>query len=148
LDNARSIGADHVVDYTKEDFTKSGQRYDLIVAVNGYHSILDYKRALSVKGICVFVGGSRIVTQLLQNMLLGPLISRTSGKKMGFMGIAKINQKDLTFLKELLEAGKVTPVIDRRYALDEVPEAYRYFEEGHAKGKVVITLQDNPRGVD
>jgi NADPH:quinone reductase-like Zn-dependent oxidoreductase len=148
LDNARSMGADHVVDYTKEDFTKDGQRYDLIVAVNGYHSILHYRRALSPKGIYVFVGGSKVLTQLFQTMVLGPLISKTSGKKMGFMGIAKINQKDLTFLKELLEAGKVVPVIDRRYALDEVPEAYRYFEEGHAKGKVVITLRQNSREVD
>jgi len=148
LDNARSLGADHVVDYAQEDVTKSGQLYDLIISVNGYHSILDYRRALSPKGTYVFVGGSKVVTQLFQTMLLGPLISKTGSKKMGFMGIAKINQKDLTFLKELLEARKVVPVIDRRYTLNEVPEAYRYFEEGHAKGKVVITLEQSSREVD
>jgi NADPH:quinone reductase-like Zn-dependent oxidoreductase len=148
LDMVRSMGADHVVDYTQEDVTKNGQSYDLIVAVNGYHSILDYRRALSPKGIYVFVGGSRVVAQLFQAMLLGRLISMTGSKKMGFMGIAKINQKDLAFVKELLETGKVVPVIDRRYTLSEVPEAYRYFEEGHAKGKVIITLEHNPREVD
>ena len=87
------------------------------------------------------------MTQLFQAVLLGRLISMTGSKKMGFMGVAKINQKDLVFVKELLEAGKVVPVIDRSYALGEVPEAYRYFEEGHAKGKVVITLEHNPREV-
>jgi len=143
VDNARSIGADHVVDYTQEDVTKNGQAYDLIIAVNGYHSILDYRRALSPKGIYVFVGGSKLMTQLFQTMLLGPMISMTGSKKMGFMGVAKINQKDLVFLKELLEAGKVVPVIDRRYSLADVPEAYRYFEEGHARGKVVITMEHN-----
>jgi NADPH:quinone reductase-like Zn-dependent oxidoreductase len=143
LDNARSMGADHVIDYTQEDFTKSGQSYDLIIAANGYHSILDYRHALSPKGICVTTGGS--MAQIFQAILLGPLISMTGSKKTGSMGIAKMNQKDLVFVKELLEAGKVVPVIDRRYTLIEVPEAFRYFEEGHAKGKVVITLEHNPR---
>ena len=143
LDNARSMGADHVIDYTQEDFTKSGQRYDLIIAANGYHSILDYRHALSPKGICVTTGGS--MAQIFQAMLLGPLISLIGSKKVGSMGIAKLNQKDLVLVKELLEAGKVVPVIDRRYTLSEVPEAIRYFEEGHAKGKVVIAMEDNPR---
>jgi NADPH:quinone reductase-like Zn-dependent oxidoreductase len=146
LDNARSIGADHVIDYTQDDFTKSGQRYDLIIAANGYHSILDYRHALGPKGICVTTGGS--MAQIFQAMLLGPLISLTGSKKMGSMGIAKINQNDLVLVKELLEAGKVVPVIDRRYTLSEVPEAIRYVEEGHAKGKVVITLEHNPREAD
>jgi NADPH:quinone reductase-like Zn-dependent oxidoreductase len=146
LDNARSMGADRVIDYTQEDFTKSGQRYDLIIAANGYHSILDYRHALSPKGICVTTGGS--MAQIFQAMLLGPLISLTGSKKTGSMGIAKLNQKDLVFVKELLEAGKIKPVIDRRYPLDEVPEAFRYFEEGHAKGKVVITLEHNSREAD
>jgi NADPH:quinone reductase-like Zn-dependent oxidoreductase len=143
LDNALSMGADYVIDYTQEDFTKSGQRYDLIIAANGYHSILDYRHALSPKGICVTTGGS--MAQIFQAMLLGPLISLIGSKKMGSMGIAKINQKDLVLVKELLEAGKVVPVIDRRYTLIEVPEAIRYFEEGHAKGKVVIAMEHNPR---
>jgi 2-desacetyl-2-hydroxyethyl bacteriochlorophyllide A dehydrogenase len=137
LDKARSIGADQVIDYTQDDFTKSGQRYDLILAANGYHSIWDYKRALSPKGIYVMVGGS--MAQMYQAMFLGPLISKTGSKKMGFL-LQKSNQEDLVFMRELLEAGKVVSVIDRRYPLSEVPEAIRYLEEGHARGKVVITL--------
>jgi len=141
LDNARSMGADHVIDYTQEDFTRNGQRYDLILAVNGYHPILDYRRALSPKGICVVLGGK--LPQIFQALLWGPLISKTGSKKLGFMGIAKLNQKDLVLLKELLEAGKVKPLIDRRYPLSETAEAVRYLEEGHARGKVVITVEHN-----
>jgi NADPH:quinone reductase-like Zn-dependent oxidoreductase len=138
VDMVRSIGADHVIDYTQEDFTKNGQRYDLIFAVNGYHSISDYKRALNPRGVYVFIGGS--IAAMFQAMLLGPLISMTGKQKMGSMGVAKPNQKDLVFMKELLEAGKVVPVIDRRYPLRETAEALRYLEKGHAKGKVVITM--------
>ena len=141
VDIVRSIGADQVIDYTQEDFTRSGQRYDLILAVNGYHPISAYKRALNTEGIYVMAGGS--MTQFLHAALLGPWISMTGSKKMGFMGITKPNKKDLDFLKELLEAGKVAPVIDRLYTLSEVPEAIRYLEEGHAQGKVVITLKHN-----
>src|SRR5215510_13070785 len=137
LDVARSIGADHVIDYTQEDFTKSGERYDLIIAANGYHPILDYRRALKPNGIYVVLGGS--MGQILQGMLLGPLLTRLGNKRMrGF--ITSANQKDLVFLKELLEAGKVVPVIDRRYPLGEVAEAIKYLVEGHARGKVVITV--------
>ncbi|MDQ3506545.1 MAG: NAD(P)-dependent alcohol dehydrogenase [Actinomycetota bacterium] len=137
LDMARSIGADHVIDYTQQDFTKNGQRYDLILAANGYHSISGYKRALSPNGIYVMLGGS--TAQMYQAMLLGPLVSMAGSKKMGNL-LAKPNQTDLVFLKDLLEAGKVKPVIDRSYPLSEVPEAIRYLEEGHARGKVVITV--------
>jgi NADPH:quinone reductase-like Zn-dependent oxidoreductase len=140
VDMVRSIGAAHVIDYTKEDFTKNGQRYDLILAANGYHPILAYKRALSPRGVYVMTGGS--TAQMFQAMLLGPWISMTRSKKMGNM-IAKPNNKDLAFMKELLEAGKVTPVIDRCYPLSEVAEAIRYLEEGHAQGKVVITVAPN-----
>ena len=140
LANARAMGADHVIDYTQEDFTRNGQTYDLILAVNGFHPILDYRRALSPKGICVVLGGK--IPQIIQALLWGPLISKNGGRKIGFMGIAKLNQKDLVFLKELLEAGKVKPVIDRRYPLSETAEAMQYLEEGHAQGKVVITLED------
>jgi NADPH:quinone reductase-like Zn-dependent oxidoreductase len=140
LDRARSIGADQVIDYTREDFTKNGQHYDLILAANGYHPILDYKRALSPKGNYVMTGGS--MAQMFQAILLGPWISLTGSKKMGGL-TAEPSQKDLVFLKELLEAGKVKPVIDRRYPLSEVPEALRYLDEGHARGKVVITLEHN-----
>jgi NADPH:quinone reductase-like Zn-dependent oxidoreductase len=138
LDMMRSIGADQVIDYTQEDFTKNEQRYDLILDVAAYHSIFDYKRALSPKGIYVMVGGS--MAQVFQVMFLGPWISMTGSKKMGLL-MHKPN-KSLAFMKELLEAGKVLPVIDRRYPLSEVPEALRYFGEGHARGKVVITLEE------
>lgn len=146
LDTARSIGADHVVDYTREDFTRNGQQYDLILGVNGYHPILDYRRGLSPNGTYVMAGVSRahLYQSLLQTVLLGSLISRTGRQKMGFMGIEKMNQQDLIYIKELLEAGKVVPVIDRRYPLHEAADALRYLEEGHAQGKVVITVdRDN-----
>lgn len=136
-DLVRSIGADHVINYEKEDFTKSGQRYDLILAVNGYHPIFAYRRALNPKGSYVVAGGS--AAQLLQGFLLGPLISKTGSKKMGAM-VTVMNRKDLVVMTELLEAGKVRPVIDRRYPLNEAPEAFRYLGEGHAAGKIVVTL--------
>jgi NADPH:quinone reductase-like Zn-dependent oxidoreductase len=141
VDMVRSIGADQVIDYTHEDFTQNGQRYDLILAANGYHSISDYKRALRPRGTYVMSGGSSMA-QLFQAMLLGPLISMTGSKKMGNL-MAKINQKDLVCMKDLLESGKVVPVIERRYPLSQVPGAIRYLEEGHAKGKVVITVEQN-----
>jgi NADPH:quinone reductase-like Zn-dependent oxidoreductase len=138
VDTARSIRADHVIDYTREDFTQSGQRYDLIIGANAHHSIFDYRRALSQGGIYVLVGGALV--QILQGMLLGPLLSLIGSKKMFFF-IANINQKDLVFLKDLLETGKVVPVIDRRYPLSDAAEALRYLEEAHARGKVVITVE-------
>lgn len=139
LDMARSIGADHVIDYTQEDFTRNRQLYDLILAVNGYHPILDYRRALSSNGICVVAGGP--LSQVLQVMLLGPLVSRIGSKKIGFMGIATTPKKDLVVIKELLEAGKVVPIIDKSYPLSETAEAIRYLVEEHAKGKVVINVE-------
>jgi len=138
VDTARSIGADHIIDYTQEDFTKSGQHYDLILAANAHHSIFDYRRALIQNGIYVMAGGGGL--QALQAVLLGPLLSRIGRKKTRFF-IAKIDQKDLVFLKELLEAGKVVPVIDRRYPLSDAAEALRYLAEGHAKGKIVLTVE-------
>lgn len=138
LDMARSLGADHVIDYTKEDFTRSRQRYDLIFAVNGYRSISAYKRALSIQGIYICAGGA--MRQFVQAILLGPLMSRKGGKKMVSMGIAKVNHKDLVYLGELFEAGKISPVIDRRYPLNEIAEAFWYLEDEHARGKVVITM--------
>jgi len=139
LDIMRSIGADQVIDYTQEDFTKSGQRYDLILDMAAHHSIFDYKRALNPKGIYVMVGGS--TARIFQAMLLGPLISMTTSKKMGIL--AHKPNKSLDFMKELFEAGKVKAVIDRSYPLSEVPEALRYFGEGHARGKIVITVEHN-----
>lgn len=139
LDMARSIGADHVIDYTQQDFTRNGQLYDLILAVNGYHPILDYRRALSPNGICVVAGGP--LSQVLQVVLLGPLVSRIGSKKIGFMGIATTPKKDLLVIKELLDAGKVVPIIDKSYPLSETVEAIRYLVEEHAKGKVVIHVE-------
>ena len=145
LDMVRSIGADHVIDYTKEDFTQNGQRYDLILATAGYRSIFDYKRALSLGGIYVSTGGSmkgpKAMAQIFQALLLGPLLSMIGSQKLSAL-ILKPN-KDLVFMKELIEAGKVKPVIDRRYSLNEVPEALRYYAEGHTRGKVAITLGES-----
>jgi len=139
LDMVRSIGADHVIDYTQENFTKKDQRYDLILATAGYHSIFDYRRALSPNGTYVFIGSSRLMRSLFQVALLGPLLSITGSKKATSM-IANRNKKDLIFLKDLLEAGKIRPIIDRSYPLSEVPEALRYLQGGHARGKVAITM--------
>lgn len=136
VDMVRLIGADHVIDYTREDFAQNGQRYDLILATAGYRSIFEYKRALRPKGIYVSAGGA--MAQIFQAMLLGPWISMAGTQKMSAM-LARPNQKDLVFVKELLEAGKVVPVIDRRYPLSEVADALRYYGKGHARGKVVIT---------
>jgi NADPH:quinone reductase-like Zn-dependent oxidoreductase len=141
LDPVGSIGADHAIDYTREDFTRSEQ-YDLILAVKGYHSICAYKRALSRTGIYVMAGGSPF--QIFQPMTLGPRISEAEGKRLCGFGM-KPNQKDLVFMKELVEAGKVKPVIDRRYPLSDVAEALRYLGKGHARGKVVITFEDSDK---
>lgn len=138
VEMVRSIGADHVIDYTQEDFTQSGQRYDLILAVGGARSIFDYKQALAPNGIYVTVGGSSM-KQLFQVMLLGPWLSMRGSQKMTSM-MVKPNQQDLVFLKELLEAGNVVPVIDRTYSLSEVPDAIRYVEAGRAQGKIVVSV--------
>jgi len=138
LDMLRSIGADHVIDYTKEDFTKKGQVYDLILDVVTHRSIFDYKRLLSPKGIYVMLGGGSW-SRVYQAILLGPLISMTGSKKMRAL-MLKPN-KDLALLNELFEAGKVAPVIDGCYPLSEVAEALRYFGEGRVRGKVVITVE-------
>ncbi len=141
LDMLLSIGADHVIDYTREDFTKNGLHYDLILDVVVQRSVFDYKRALSPNGICVMVGGS--MARVFPNILLGALISKTGSKKIG-LGAWKPNKKeDLDFLTELFEAGKVKPVIDKLYSLSEVPVAFRYLEAGLAKGKLVIIVEHN-----
>jgi NADPH:quinone reductase-like Zn-dependent oxidoreductase len=137
VDTARRIGADQVIDYTRQDFTRGGQRYDLILAANGYHSLFAYRRALSQDGIYVMAGGGML--RVLEALLLGPLLSRAGSKKMSVF-LARITKKDLVLLKDLLEAGQVVPVMDRRYPLSEVAEALRYLGEGHAQGKIVITV--------
>jgi len=138
VETARSIGADHVIDYTHEDFATSGRRYDVIVAVNGRRSIFDYRRALEKSGICVVLGGA--MAQIFQMLLMGPLLSRLGDKKIGVM-MTRPNQKDLAVLAELLEAGKVVPVIDRCLPLSRAHEAIEYLMRGHAHGKVVLTVE-------
>lgn len=134
---ARLNGADIVIDYTKEDFTKSPDEYDLIIGANGSHSIFTYKRKLKPHGHFVHVGGS--ISQMSQIMLLGPMLSLTGNRKFKSF-LQRANQDDLNYMKELIQDGKVKPIIDRTYSLNEVPEAFTYFEQGHAKGKVVITV--------
>ena len=144
LDMVRSLGADHVIDYTKEDFAKTGQQYDVILDNVPNHSLSDCRRVLTPKGKYVMIGGGgpndgRWVGpfgRVIATMLLSPFVSQEMG-----MMMADVSQKDLTILGDLMQSGKVTPVIDRRYKLSEVPEAIRYLEEGHARGKVVITLE-------
>ncbi len=144
LDMVRSLGADHVIDYTKEDFAKTGQRYDVILDNVPNHSLSDCRGVLTPKGKYVMIGGGgpndgRWVGpfgRVIATMLLSPFVSQEMG-----MMMADVSQKDLTILGDLMQSGKVTPVIDRRYKLSEVPEAIRYLEEGHARGKVVITLE-------
>jgi NADPH:quinone reductase-like Zn-dependent oxidoreductase len=137
LEILRSIGADHIIDYSKEDFVQNDNCYDLILGVNGSNSISAYKRLLKPYGNFVHVGGSE--SQYFQSLFLGPFISITGSKKISNL-LQRANQKDLIYVKELLETGKVKPIIDRRYKLEEVTEAFKYFEEGHAQGKIVITV--------
>ena len=137
VEQARALGADHIIDYTKEDFTQNGQKYDLILAVNGFRPLAVYKRALTPKGRYIMAGGT--MAQIFQAMLLGSWMSRGGDQKMGNIS-AKMNQADLNFMTELLESGKVVPVIDKRFPLAKTPDALRYLGEGHARGKVVITV--------
>jgi len=139
LDMLRSIGADHVIDYTREDFSRNGQRYDYVLDLVARRSMFDCRRALNPRGVYVLEGGS--AGPVLQAALLGPLSSITGSKRIGVMWWWKpFQQEDVELLKELIEAGSVVAVIDRRYALSDVPEAFRYLEEGLARGKVVITV--------
>ena len=139
-DTARSLGAEHLIDYTHEDFTRLGQRYDLIIAANAHHWLFDYRRALVQNGILVMIGGG--MSEIFQTLLLGPILSRLGSRKVHFF-IAKINKKDLDLLKDMLETGKLVPIIDRRFPLSGAAEALRYREEGHARGKVVISVEQN-----
>ena len=138
LEMVRSLGADHVIDYKKENFTQNGQHYDLILAVNGFHPISDYLRALSPEGIYVVAGGSML--QLFQAASQARQTSKAGGQKTYVVSLVQ-SQQDLLFMKELLETGKVVPVIDECYSLSKTAEALRYFEEVHPKGKVVITVE-------
>ena len=143
LEMVRSLGTDHVIDYTREDFTRNGQQYDLILAVNGYHPISDYLRALGPEGAYVVAGGSMF--QLMQAASHRKRISRTGKQKISVASLVP-SQKDLIFMKELVDSGRVIPVIDGCYPLSQIAEAFWYFEKEHAKGKVVIIVEhDNKR---
>jgi NADPH:quinone reductase-like Zn-dependent oxidoreductase len=141
VDMVRSIGADHVIDYTREDFAEGEQRYDLILDIGGNSSLSRLRRALTSQGTLVIVGGEGGGRWLggTDRQLRALMLSRFVGQKLGTF-VSKENHEDMIVLKELIESGKVTPVIDRTYPLSEVPEAIRYLEEGHAQGKVVITV--------
>jgi NADPH:quinone reductase-like Zn-dependent oxidoreductase len=143
-DMVRSLGADRVIDYTKEDFTKSDQRYDVILDNVGNHSLSEFRHVLTPKGKYVMVGGGGASDQGLFGVLARPLkammMSPFVSQQMGMM-MADANQKDLTLLADMMQSGKVKPVIDRTYKLSEVPAAIAYVEEGHARGKVVISVE-------
>jgi NADPH:quinone reductase-like Zn-dependent oxidoreductase len=139
IDQSRSLGADFVIDYSKEDFTKSNQLYDIILAVNGNYSLSAYRRKLNSGGIYVMIGGA--LQQIFKSIIFGSLLSSGS-KKFHFLA-AKSNQKDLEFLSKLVEDGRIKPVIERRYPLDNTAEAMRYLGEGHAKGKIIINVERN-----
>jgi NADPH:quinone reductase-like Zn-dependent oxidoreductase len=140
LEQARSIGADHLVDYTEEDFTRDGRTYDLICDIAGNRSVSAYKRALKPGGTCLVVGfANNPIAGLLKFAILGKLGSLTGKKRVKVMGIAKMNSEDLGYMAELLAAGKVKPVIEKRYSLAEAGQALQYIGEKHTRGKVVIT---------
>ena len=136
----KSLGADRVIDYTAEDFTQSANRYDLIVAINGVQSLSTYRRLLNEKGSLVVVGGG--LSQVFKSLFFGPLLS-LGGKKTRVLA-AKPNRQDLSFLISLVESGSIKPVIDRRYSLEQTAEAVAYLAQGHAAGKVVIHVTDDP----
>jgi NADPH:quinone reductase-like Zn-dependent oxidoreductase len=140
LDFMRSLGADHVIDYTREDFTTRRNQYDLILDLIAHRSAFAYGRALRPGGRYFAVGGS--VATLLQLLLVNPWLKRTTGKRVHILAVRR-NREDLVFITELCEAGKIIAVIDRQYPLSEVPAALRYLGEGHAKGKVVVTVGQN-----
>lgn len=139
LDLVRSIGADDAIDYRRQDFTRSAGRYNLILDVVGNHSAAALKRALKPQGIASIVGFTTL-PRLFEHMIVGPLISKLGGKTVGMMGTVKSSAEDLRLLVDLLEDGKITPVIDRCYPLNQTADAIRYLETGRAKGKVVITV--------
>ena len=138
VDLVRSLGAQQVVDYTRDDVTRSGQRFDAIFAVNGDRSLFDYRRVLSPGGTCVVVGGS--LAQIFQGLLLGPLLSLVGRQKLGALAVAKVTSLDLEYLGSLLATGSVAPVVERQCRLDAVPEALGVLAAGHARGKLVVDV--------
>ena len=144
LDMLRSIGADHVIDYREVDYTRSGQRYDVIFDVVAHRSVFDYRRDLTPEGKFYIVGGT--LRSFLQVVIIGALIGRIENRYLGINAYELNDREDLAFLAELFEAGKVVPIIDRKYPLSEIPLAMRYLEDGHVLGKVVITMTDDEGG--
>jgi NADPH:quinone reductase-like Zn-dependent oxidoreductase len=141
VEMVRSIGADHVFDYTREDYTESGEHYDIIIDNVGNHSLLANRRVLNPDGVLVIIGGASgdwlgPLMRPIRALMLSPFVSQEF-----VMILAQLKQEDLTILSELMQAGEVTPVIDRRFRLSEVPAAIRYSEEGHARGKIIIDLE-------
>ncbi len=139
IEMVRSIGAGHVIDYTQEEFTRTGAGYDLIIDAVGNRSVRDLKRALSAHGACVIVGFSSFGL-LLQGAILGPAMSRRHGRRLGLMGTVKVTAEDLESMSQLLSTGAVKPVIHERYSLEDAPDAVRQLELGHVPGKLVITM--------
>lgn len=137
VEMARALGADHVIDYSKENFTENNQQYDLILATNGYHTLAEYKRVLTSKGVYVCSGGT--LKQIFESILLGGLMTVGTEKKIMNLS-AKPNQDDLNFVKKLIEDGKVKSVIEKIYPFEQTPDAFRHLENGHVSGKIVITL--------
>ena len=138
MDLVRELGADHVIDYTAVDYTTSGERYDWIVDVDSHHPILDARRALVRKGVYVTLGGP--TGRLLSSMVIGPVVTLATGKQMGLMLWWKpFLPADVAALAELMASGRLTAAVDRRYRLDQAVEALRYVDDGHARGKVLIT---------
>lgn len=139
MEGLRTLGADHIIDYTHEDFTRSGQHYDLILAVNGYRPLADYRRALKPQGTYVMVGGEG--RQIFESLMMGPLVSRRGGQTVTNL-FASPNAADRAFVKDLIEAGNVTPVIDRTYPLENTAEAVHHVGASHALGKVIIRIKE------
>ncbi|HSH01735.1 MAG TPA: NAD(P)-dependent alcohol dehydrogenase [Anaerolineae bacterium] len=140
MEIAQSLGADHVIDYRQEDFTQNGKQYDLVIGVNGNRSLAEYKRVLAPQGRYICSGGS--MRQIFQAILFGSFMSKQGGQTMSSMGVAKPSQKDLISVGELLKAGKIKPMIDKQYPLAQGADAFRYLGEGHAQGKIVITISN------
>ncbi len=139
LEMARSIGADHVIDYTKEDFTRNGKQYDLIFDVAANHSVFAYERVLAPKGKYVLAGFSSM-PQMIHIVLLGPQVAKPKDQEIGMMGMASTNNTDLAFIGELLDSRQIVPVIDQCYPLSETTQALWHFEKEHARGKIVIAM--------
>jgi NADPH:quinone reductase-like Zn-dependent oxidoreductase len=140
VDLVKSLGASQVIDYTRDDFSQTGQQYDVIYCTVGNRSAAAYRRALKPGGVCIVAGFTTMPHMLVQVMLLGSLLSLAGSRKIGGMGTAQALPADLRLIKDLLESGTVVPVIDRRYPLSETAEAIRYLETGRARGKVIITM--------